>query len=656
MRLSRLRRLGRADGSVTVLAAVLLPVAILLASFVVDAGSWFQHQAHLQMQADAGALAAAQEFSATDCQNAPIENRARQFSGIAGGDTPVYNQLTGHTTTVYENINQDAYPPQPDPPAPDTGLSGSPCADKSIDLKLTETPLPWYFQAVGVGGINAHARVSILQETGGSGFLPVAVNQTAPVAATAYFIDEGGSSPTIIATSPLADQGPNQAGQEVWSSQAPVPVKLNQANIGVIVALSGKSGDTVCPPDSQFVNCFDLNPGPSLVHIQGYQTSGSGSASSPIARQVTLQAGTGASPCSDGYFSSSGTTCTFGVSASIDFGSSAPPSGEQVWARVAGSACFPLSYSSTTHQWSGQAAMQGPGSNQVDIIAGGAKSTCSKNSSPITGGAAAQRAYAASAATSGTIESATVWQNSVANPDANSFPAGSTQQLGVTIAVAGSLEDAQSVSDPLYIMRFGSGTSASQSGSVDCPPGGQGQWRLSLQQGCSGTYTCEGTASGCTNDPGCNNTNPTAGQQPPPPADCVLTKNGLATGQIRQGMNTRMAAAISPCQNNWSSYPNIPANDPRKIDVFVTYYGSFGASGLNAFPIEEFATFYVMGWDGDPCIGSTDSYPPGENAGSAKDQIWGHFIKSIDFSNASATGSGLCASTNFDNCVPILTR
>ncbi|MEA2643255.1 MAG: putative Flp pilus-assembly TadE/G-like, partial [Chloroflexota bacterium] len=54
--------LGGEDGAVVVIFAVFAPVAILLASFAIDSGSWFLQKRHLQIQADAGALAAAQAF------------------------------------------------------------------------------------------------------------------------------------------------------------------------------------------------------------------------------------------------------------------------------------------------------------------------------------------------------------------------------------------------------------------------------------------------------------------------------------------------------------------------------------------------------------------------------------------------------------------
>ena len=41
-----------------------IPVLAVMLTFVVDVGNWFEHKRHLQMQADAAALAGAQEFGA----------------------------------------------------------------------------------------------------------------------------------------------------------------------------------------------------------------------------------------------------------------------------------------------------------------------------------------------------------------------------------------------------------------------------------------------------------------------------------------------------------------------------------------------------------------------------------------------------------------
>jgi hypothetical protein len=640
--------MGDEGGAVAVLVAVMFPVLFVFSAFAIDGPHWFLDARHLQLQADAGVLAGAQGFNALSCSDTTIENAARNYAGLSGGGGTVYNQLTGLQTTVYPEFNSQTYYPQPSPPPTDTTtFTGSPCKDEMLDLKLTETDLPWYMQAfnlVGIhGGINAHARVSIFQQTTGSGFLPIAVDESAPVAATAYVIDEDASSSgaiSTLATIPLIDTGKNSQGQDVWASASPVPVTISKPHVGVVVALSGDKNNTTCPSNSQFVNCFDLSPGPSLIHIQGYATSGTGATlANPVAGSVTLQGGT----CADGYFSAATSSCTIGIAATVYDGTT-NTTGVTVSATLAGTS-YALKYQTTgayTGQWTatGMNLPAATGSNGIDLTvkcdATVTGSPCytgkSKNNTSATI-SDVQRAYAAGSATSGTIENAIVSENGVG--DANSFALGSTHNLSVTVDVAGSLQDAQSVSDPLYVMRFGSSTSASQTGAVACPPGGQGGFKTNLINGCSGLYAIN------TTDAACANTDPTK----PTGADCVNTDNGLKTGQLRQGLSTRFANAS--CPNHWSSYPNIPNDDPRIVAVFITAYGSFGGSGNTAYPIQNFAAFYVTGWDGDPC-GSDDA--------AGKDQLVGHFIKYINPFDSSGGGTQLCQPNSFGTCVAVLTR
>ena len=56
---------GSERGTVIALAAVMLPVFLLLSALVVDTGNWFTHKRQLQNRADAGALAAGVEYAAS---------------------------------------------------------------------------------------------------------------------------------------------------------------------------------------------------------------------------------------------------------------------------------------------------------------------------------------------------------------------------------------------------------------------------------------------------------------------------------------------------------------------------------------------------------------------------------------------------------------
>ena len=58
-------------GGVLVMFALFAPVAILFVALAIDVSNTFVHARHLQLQADASALAAAQEFQ--PCNNAAIE-------------------------------------------------------------------------------------------------------------------------------------------------------------------------------------------------------------------------------------------------------------------------------------------------------------------------------------------------------------------------------------------------------------------------------------------------------------------------------------------------------------------------------------------------------------------------------------------------------
>src|ERR671934_1044337 len=81
-------------GAVLVMVLLWLPVLVLMAAFVIDVANWFVHKRHLQMQADAAALAAARDWSGVGCDNAAINARAAEYGGetkntqIGGGKPP----------------------------------------------------------------------------------------------------------------------------------------------------------------------------------------------------------------------------------------------------------------------------------------------------------------------------------------------------------------------------------------------------------------------------------------------------------------------------------------------------------------------------------------------------------------------------------------
>ncbi len=653
-------------GAVLVFFALFAPVAVLFLSFVVDVGDWFDHARHLQLQADAGALAAAQGFQ--PCNDTTIYSAAGQYSGAASvttptGETvtstsPLYNTQLGGTTqaNIHELINSPTYYEQPSP-VDSTVKPTNPCAAEMVDVKVTETNLPWYLRLLSLGAprANAHARVEILQETSGEGFEPLAVAQSAPVAAKAYFVNEDKGN-EVLASALLTQTSTNAQGQGVWSNSEPVSVAIDKTNtttahIGVMVALSGSAGHTKC--GETYVQCFDETSGP-LMHVAGYSNEGKGTFEAPLARQVTLSPLT----CSDGYFSTSTESCTFTVSAKLDYGS-ASTKGVTVTPIVNGTQeKEALAYNSETGLWTGAAKLaSASGSNEVSLLVRcdpkAKESACASEAKSTKATIAdVQRIYSANwEHNSGTIAGAWIWEAGGLAQDADAFEVcetadanSCTHRLTVTIDVGGNLEVAAGYSDPLRQLRF----EGEQGVRAGCPPPASpsgSEYREKLEQGCPGTYAIN------TTDPECAvNTSP---------YQCLTVGlPGKDVGPTRQGIDERIENRPGTkfyCENNWRNnnnggVPIIPSDDSRIVQLFIIPYGTINAEGRSTLgreevPIQNFAAFYVTGFSGDKC--KSDPSP-------GKAEIVGHFIKYVN--PLGVSGEGKCVASSLGECVAVLTR
>jgi Flp pilus assembly protein TadG len=683
---------GDQRGAVLVFFALFAPVAVLFLSFVVDVGNWFDHARHLQVQADAGALAAAEAFQ--PCSDSSIYAAAGQYSGVAsvtsptGGSatsgSPFYNQQIGKTAqeNLHALINSPTYYNQASP-VDGTVTASSPCTAGMVDVKLTETNLPWYFRIFSVPYINAHARVEILERTIANGSLPVAVNDLNPKSIEAYFVNEATGEQLSVGGKPAAAAlhyiKPNGA-LAVWSNEvAPYGLEVTKPGIGVRVGISGRpslSGSMTTDCAQSLVICYDTSSsGAGVLHIQGYQGGTSlGSAASPIVRAVTLSPRT----CSDGYFSAPSSNCEIGVTATINFGTGAPPTNAEVDAvnRSTGK-CYALTYQSTNsttlnETWTSATGVpsvkctgfnnnQKGGTGYVVLAAAAgatpidlqvADSSATKKCSNTASLCGVQLPYTAGSS-SGPIQAAFLSQEGV--PGADSFPTcqseakGCAPKLVVTIDISGSLQDAQSTADPVYTMRFDN--TGSQNQSVSCTTSkGTGTYWETLAFGCAGPYGINATLT-------CPDSNT--------PIDCVPPATGNKQNQVAEGMNQRILGSTKPTEctnpNHWkeltftNGVPNVSPTDPRVVTVFVTPYGSFGGSGgSTSFPIADFATFYVTGWQdsgngfNNPCQGNgDDTAEPGT--------IVGHFIKYVE---TAPTGSGgsICNLSLLNECIAILTN
>ncbi len=666
-------RRGNERGAVLIMFAVFAPVAILFAVFAIDTGNWFVHKRHLQLQADAGALAAALSFQ--PCSNGGVEAAARQYSGVAG--SPLYNEQVGGTSpsNIHELINSKTYYNQPsliDPSAEEK----PPCEANMVDVKLTETNLPWYWHPLSsVSNINAHARVEILQQSKASGLEPLAVAETAPVAAKAYFVNED-SKNAILAEAPLTKTEVNAQGQDVWSNvSAPVQVTINHPHIGVVIALSGKAGDTTC--GHQFVECFgrktetekaSVESAEPVLHVAGYPGTGSGTLEKPLAKEQTLTPIT----CTDGYFSVSGASCTFKISTLVNYGS-AKTKGVTVTPEVKGikGAALTPPKNAETEPWTGTATLQaGTGANAISLAyeckREVSESPCASSSSnPKATITDVHRIYAADAAHSGSIAGA--WLGAGGGPpqDANSFPECSscTQNLAVTVDVKGSLSDAAGFSDALRRLKFEGNNVI-----IECRPEenpSAAALRKHFAEGCPYHYKLNVADPTCT----------AVGE----PYDCIAggipgKKNGAASGLDERIISPRPAGTEFYCPNEWQKanssgggVPALPNNDSRIVQTFIIPYGSLnekGESNLpeNAAPIQDFAAFYVMGFVGNEsrCIAKKEGE---EVAGKVLDpkteasfEVVGHFIKYVNVIADEGGEKPKCKEDPLGECVAVLTR
>ena len=653
-------------GAVLPWFVLLLPILLLFVVFVVDVANWFEHKRHLQLQADAGALAGGAYLF--NCPNtAPATAAARRYSGDPG-TADAYNPQVGGPSRgqVTVLINSKTFAAGTRPPD-DTGDM---CGSMMVDVKISETDVPLFFRVPGlfdrVPVINAKARVRAFGISSSKGALPIAAPDVDPSQVTVAFVNE--TTGAEIARRALVNTG-TAGGLSIWDNTAsPLAVPIDTDKIGVRVIMSQAGTSTDC--SDPFVACYDAGSPNGLVFVRGYSTGGSGAQPNPpIARDVTLFNGT----CTDPYFRSGINSCTVGVSADVDFGVNNPQGalGADVTATING-VTHPLAFDNPTKRWvttgGGNFFSVGANAGPFPVTLSWEETkgtvngeTCTnRNTNPCKGSfGTVQRVFSATSVRSGPIQLAQVWENG--NFWANSLARGTTHNLVVKIGLTPDLRNAQSVSDPIVTLRVVGG---SRNQSLDCEPPG---YEPSDPAGMSKTNLRDELAFGCapryTQNPGypCPAT-PSELWGLPEPWNCVAIQTGAATNQVPAGLNLRVLGNEKPSSctapNNWSQFPNIDPGDPRILNIFITPYGAFDGSGSGTVPVLKFGTFYITGWTasgggfGNPCQGNGDDPVPGGDAGN----IVGHFIKYVSALNDGGASDEPCDLNAFEPCVAVLTE
>ncbi len=653
-------------GAVIVTVVGFLPVAIGLAAFVIDVGNGMEHRRHLQLQADAGALAAAPEFNGCrndpDAANEAIRQKAIEYASdknaqIGGEDAQ---------SRVRAVINGTGYD------AADYSDGGPPCTTGFVDVKLTEDDSPAFFGFVGSHDYRGHARLQIFNARVMDGLLPLAVPAPDPRKVVATFIDEttglalkDANGNDIVA--PLEPTG-LENGLATWETAdadqdpiapQPVEVPIDSDHVGIRIALSGGSS-TDCA--AALVTCYDEGSANGLLHIQGWSSTGTvdqrlpdGPQDPPLVRSVRLEPG---AACEDAYFSSSSKPCDqIGVTAIVDFGGNPTAVGGKLTATVSGKP-YALTYDPTTGEWTtGTVVPIAADAGPIDVtldwretkgkVAG---TDCTKGQGCKASFGIVQRHFSATSDRSGPIELAEVSEGGTDH--ANSLEKG-THSLNIKIGIAGTLELAAPNSTEPQYMRI-AGDSGSQTQALDCNANGAGDFRWEMVLGCTALYAeHQGAAPWAPCPPDVSGM--------AQPWQCVEVTTGDRTNNPAAALNERILGNSQPdvCpgpgelgHNNW---PNYPANDPRKVSVFLTRFNAFEGEGNFTVPITGFATFYITGWTSsgggfaNPCQepGNGDEIP--RDAG----EIVGRYIPSVETPNEGG-GQGSCTFEAINPCTAVL--
>lgn len=704
------RHLADERGVVTIMVALAMPLIFLLCVFAIDVGNWFVHKRHLQIQADAAALAGGQAYRFPACDNDLIRSAALKYSG-KGADGEQYNPPSDVGTPdsrLHAVINGPNYHNQSKPAETDLEDGPQPCDVKFVDVKMTETDLPWFFKAADVDFINAQARVNLYRLTRTSGLLPVGVQESVPRKAFVLLVNEAkvpGDTDYVLGQAELK-KGSTAAGaiQKFDSGTTPMPVTLNGiSRVGVRLVLSGNKNATACadpistcnPVTSvcaqNLVRCYDGSSNNGLSLVRGWsQSPSAGAEGTPEARSVELLAPAGApAACANSYYVADTTTaCTTKVKAKVDFptSSASPPADEKrrVTATFGGNG----QPTQLTYQTAGADAGFYTGTLTVPT-AGGAHGvtlawqqrdgkavvppattsrTCGPQQKDFCEGTfgVVHRSFRAQP-TSQVSQSGPVATLEVANnlvPGANNLERCSSAQpnctysLSVEVGIKGALELSESDDSPVSL-RVDASTdpnSTSQNQAIDCDPN-KVSFGDELAYGCDEDYKInEGETCPVA----------TALFSSPRPLTCVRSDTGNKTNQVARGLNLRILGAEKPTtcpaagqlgHNNWPAYPD---GDPRIVPLFLVPFGSFTSSGQDSYPILDFAFFYVTGWRGqgggfaNPCEGNGDTFASGV---SAQDSgvVSGHFIKRV-IGNISGGSSEECDFDAVSGCAAVLTK
>jgi len=643
-------RLRDERGGVAVLFALMVPTLLLAFAIATDVGNWFVHRRHLQMQADAAALAGGALFGncfSTDAgivsaANTAIEDEAGKYAGLSS--SPYNIQVGGGSSNVTVAYNSQTYPGGGSGgPAPDDTETNPPCQTPHLmlDVKETERHVPYLLGGVLSNAgllpeaqIYARARVQLKKIQILAGELPLAVPDVNPAHVAVTFVNEAGAANNSLGMYPLT-KGTPANGLNMWSGSAAVtmptlPGSSTGQLIGMRVSIGGVNG--TCGLGVQGGTgfaCYDWSNGTGLVGVRDYPTSPAGTLKAPVIKGVW---GVSRAACSLGSSSPFFSDVTLAGAAScpmdlfVDVDAGANYANGTLTATINGVTRTMVAPATATGDWTSPGAQPfsipaSAGPFSVDLN-WNCPSGCPAKGIDFTG---VQRVYSGDDTDSGPVKTIDVAEGASRTYSA----AAGAHTFTVTVGLEGSLSLSTSAQTVALRLTGGSRTTA-----IDCDATGASAWRAAIINGCQTPYQIN--ASDVCPDP-----NPPSG-----PADCVPVETGKMASSAADALNTRFAACPA---NNWPAYTD---DDPRIVQLMVTDFSALDGSGKTTIPVQDFAAFYVTGWDGANC-GNNQAWPfPGS---SDKGDIWGHFIKYVE-PNPNGVATDVCDPNGLTPCIPVLVK
>lgn len=671
-------------GSVLVAAGVTAAAFVLLGAVVVEVGQWLSHRRHIQVRADAAALAGGQAIaecfnSATQSQaDTDIENAARDYAGITSSKniTPGLDQGTGEQTLI--SFQGNKYPDQ-------QGVTrdlGDECSNLMLDVKMAETGIPKFFGFSPLVTVHGWARVQAQEIQSLTPTLPLAIPDVRPKQVAVTFVNNATGAALAGCPNGCVFQlsGPVTAasGQlNNWGGSATIPIPAADSNVGMRVGIGSQVGSCAAGSNPTTYSCYDNSGVAGIIDLRSYSSTAVGSQTAPVLRAVTPNT------CSSTpYFSVLGPlnpatgNCDAGVTATVDWGSSGPPANAKVQATIADGSKNPPTVALTNtggNTWTSTAVSLPIGLGPLPVTMGWCVGTCSGKSAftAFNGGNPVQQIFSGSDG-SGSLQpggpilaaSAIDTDPTDPNPGAYSFAQNKPVTLAVAVGLSGGVHlpircpsstagtggSYKCATDPTVLLRFTTGSgNDSQTYAIDC--GGSPNLRDQIENGCADPYSIN--EPDICPDPA----NPT-------PTDCATVQTGAATGQVQQGMNERFTVNHDSTTCDPNNYPNVPdpSKDPRAVTLIITDFSAFTGSGgsqASDVPVVTFATFYVTGWDGAPASCTSgqnpinEPAPPQDTSKGQGSNIWGHFIADI---NLGAVPNGKVCVAGVTPCAIALTR